>query len=283
LWKHLKEKHQDYQYTSFDKTLRAYYEESTREALDFQGELDLELLEAASTGHAEKVSDLLSKKANISTMDYLHRTPLELAIAANHRAVVKLLCEHGTDTEINSGMRQAASSGNEAAIEILIEYGGNINYRDPSRGYVTALHYAAEDGNERMTRLLLEKGADTNIQSRRRGRTALHIAVVNGEGITRVLLRANADVDAKDLIGDTPLSYAIGISTYHGPKAFNDTTTKLLLEAGATVEQRHWDAMSLWFREQNAKYAPTPRPPPSARLGDDIAAPKTHAADEDTS
>jgi ankyrin repeat protein len=210
------------------------------------------LLEAAKTGDVERVRDLLLRKADISTTDSRRQTPLELAVFANHGAVVKLLCEHGAD--INSIIYRAAISGKEAAMNLLIENGADIDYHGSQTHSSTALCHAVNHGNERMACFLIEKGADVNISNCGSGVTALHGAVLRSEGITRALLKANADVNAKDELGRTPLSFAVG--TILASRIFNEATTKLLLEAGATVEQHRWDAMPPAFREQNAKYAP---------------------------
>jgi ankyrin repeat protein len=244
-----------------EKTVREYYEEFAREGQALQNEQELELLGAARTGNAEKVNDLLSRNANISAMDSCKQTPLHLATAGNHGAVVKLLCDYGMDinsekTHGKTPLILAVDSGNEVMVEMLIELGADVNLGSGGR---TALYRVAERGNEKMVRFLIEQGADVNVRnSWEYNGTALHIAVTKGEGVTRALLQANADVDAKDLWDNTPLSYTIRRAHLWERPIFNEATTKLLLEAGATVEQRHWDAMPHEFREQNAKYAPTP-------------------------
>jgi len=250
LWVHLQKKHQDIQqHTSSSKPLREYYEEFAREGQTLQHELNLELLEAASTGSAEKVSDLLSRNADTCTKDSRKRTPLHLAAAANHEAVVKvlcdqgantnvtdssmqtplhlaaaanygsivsLLCDHGADTNVTdssmgeTALMKAVVGGGENVVERLIESGADVNWgADRSTG--TALYLATYHGNESIVRVLLENGADANIENDHdKYRTALHLAVTKGEGVTRALLEANADVNKKDLRGQTPLSYATG-------------------------------------------------------------------------
>lgn len=73
----------------------------------------------------------------------------------------------------------------------------------------------------------------------------------------KLLLEANADINSKSEGGNSPLYYALGLSPFHQSFKFNQEAAKLLLEAGATVEQQHWDAMPQWFRDENARYNPT--------------------------
>lgn len=228
----------------------------------------MELLEAVNADDVEKARDLLLRKANISTINSDQQTPLDLATAKDHTAMVKLLCSHGADT--NSALVLAVNLGKEASLRMLIENGADINLDmimklGEKAERHTALYLAAYNGDERIASVLLEKGADTNPHNLSYwddNETALHIAARMGEGITRILLEGNADVEAKNSSGYTPLSYAIG----RGPKyfwesgPFNEVTTKLLLEAGATVSLRDWYTIPRWFRVQNAKYAPTVSP-----------------------
>jgi ankyrin repeat protein len=152
---------------------------------------------------------------------------------------------------------KAVVRGRENAVKALIESGADINW-GADRLTGTALYVAAGHGKERIMRVLLENGADVNIQNSY-GRTALHLAVTKDEGVTRALLEANADVNKKDLHGLTPLCYASGWSSLYGfpfqHGRWNEATTRLLLEAGATMRQHNWDAIPEEFRKQNPQYA----------------------------
>jgi ankyrin repeat protein len=248
LWKHLQKKHQSilHDLTS-TKTLREYYEESINEESHSLDELDLQLLEAVDRGETEKVRDILSRGANLSVMDRDRKTPFHLAIAKGNVAIVKVLCAHGADG--NSGLCKAVDYHQQEVARFLIENGADIDREGEGKweGYRrTPLHIAA-GGDQEMTSLLLELGADPNVaQSGARGETALHSAVRTSEVITRLLLKGKADVNAKDFIGHTPLSYSMGIeSSTLSYRSFIEGTTRILLEAGATVEPRHWDATPL--------------------------------------
>lgn len=151
------------------------------------------------------------------------------------------------------------NASKQELVQVLIESGVDINQPGiASNGGLgsfrgTALYRAVLKGNETMIHFLLNHGADINQrQPDDSHEMALHCAVRWSPGVTRILLEANADIEAIDGIGQTPLDIAIG-----GIFQFNQTTTHLLLEAGAVVEQRHWNAIPLWFRERYPQYAPS--------------------------
>ena len=62
----------------------------------------------------------------------------------------------------------------------------------------TPLHDAADKGHEAVTRALVEAGADVNAKEYWMQRTPLHVAARNGhEAATSALLKGGADVNAK--------------------------------------------------------------------------------------
>lgn len=267
LWRHLQKKHHDQnQLDASAKTLREYYEEFTKGHWTFQDDLEMQLLEAANEGDTEKVRDLLSKGANGCITNGYYQTPLDLAVARGCLDIVALLCHNAGVA--NTTLLKAVSDNKPEAVKVLVRNGVGINQAgQPSISHTlrselyTPLYHAALTNNETMVRLLLELGADINLgQPDWPRKTVLHICARWRTGITRVLLEANADVNLKDDEGHVPLSYAVGIVSFH-IGICNEETTKLLLEAGAIVEQRHWDATPWWFREQHCKFNPGLRLP----------------------
>lgn len=72
----------------------------------------------------------------------------------------------------------------------------------------TALHEAASSGHESAVRLLLENGAHIGTRTILAKETALHIASANGHDIIcRILLRRGSDVNSKNKYGYTPLHF----------------------------------------------------------------------------
>ncbi|KAH8781755.1 ankyrin repeat-containing domain protein [Hyaloscypha sp. PMI_1271] len=257
LWKHLQEKHPDKeQHDASRKTRREFYHEFTQGLSTSQQDLKLQLLEAANEGDTAKVRELRSAEVDESVVDALGRTPLHLAAAQGHREIVALLCQNAAIA--NETLLNAVVNREQKVVEVLIENGVDIDQpgkANPYRRRRTALYLAAFLRQESLSRFLLDHGADVNRrQPDYSHQTALHVAARWSPGVTRILLEANADIEAKDDTGRTPLDHAIrgedGVT-------FISLTTPLLLEAGAVLEQRQWDAIPRWFREENPQYAPS--------------------------
>jgi ankyrin repeat protein len=254
---HLQKKHPDKkQHSASGKTCREYYDEFTQGPSTSQQDLNLQFLEAANEGDTAKVRELLSREVSESIVDGLNRTPLDLAMVRGHGDIVALLCPNAA--AVNKTLQNAVDNSKQEVVEVLIGSGVDIDQlgiasSDDRRR--TSLYRAVLKGNEKMIRFLFNHGADLNRrQPDDSHQTALHSAVILSSGVTRILLEANADIEAEDDTGRTPLDNAIG-----GRRGLlcNPTTTLFLLEAGAVVEQRHWDAIPRWFRERYPQYAPS--------------------------
>ena len=93
----------------------------------------------------------------------------------------------------------------------------------------TPLLHAAEGGHKEIIELLIAKGADVNAKNLR-GETSLYDVVGRGhKEIAELLIAAGADVNAKDNDGSTPLHNA----------AKHDEVVELLIAAGADVNAKN--------------------------------------------
>lgn len=143
-------------------------------------------------------------------------------------SAIRFLLDHGEALHSlgeNFDLSGAAFHGHWRLCEFLIERGADVNHAHPDTGE-TPLHAALCTPNrpvyDRVVRVLLAGGADPNRatrasvetgafmrDSRTKAETPLHRAAAFGsEEAVQLLLDAGAIVDAKDMNGDSPLSWA---------------------------------------------------------------------------
>ena len=166
-----------------------------------------------------------------------HSTPLHLASYHGGFKVVRLLLNHGADTNMRNENGRTPLHGALVemtddledcyfdAVRSLLEHGADVHAVD--HDHVTPLHVASQSGSVKAARLLLRHGADVdaldNIHS-----TPLHFASRGGNAESaRLLLEHGVDVHALDGNHSTPLHFA--------SESGNAEVTRLLLEHGADV------------------------------------------------
>ncbi|MEQ1760016.1 MAG: ankyrin repeat domain-containing protein [Vicinamibacterales bacterium] len=114
--------------------------------------------------------------------------------------------------EVHPDWKAAASTGDTARLQELLESGADINARD-DHGQ-TAVMIAARDGRTPTVRFLIEKGADLNATAKF-NLSALMLAVINGrDAIVGILADAGADrgirgTGAPGFDGKTALDIAV--------------------------------------------------------------------------
>jgi ankyrin repeat protein len=152
---------------------------------------------AASNGHSNVVSFLLSKGANPNLFDSSGDPPLHWVMSR----------------EWDANSRQV--------VELLLQAGANPTLHYTSEYHYTPLMTAAAAGQAEMVKMLLSAGADVRATNTI-GQTALHLAHGHAD-IARLLLASGADAGARDLQGDTPTDCA---------RRYGDTNTIAILTRG---------------------------------------------------
>jgi len=143
-------------------------------------------------------------------------------------SAIRFLLSHGASLSSlgeNFGLNAAAFHGHWRLCEFLIEQGADVSDEESGTGE-TPLHAALctprRPAHDVVVRVLLANGADPNRQTkpsaetgafmrdcRTKGETPLHRAAAFGsEETIDLLLGAGARREARDMNGDTPLSWA---------------------------------------------------------------------------
>lgn len=118
-----------------------------------------------------------------------------------------------TPSEAWASFEQAVKHDNIAVVEAMLDL-GKISPNATQDG-ITALYVATEHSRHDIMKLLLRYGASVNAANGRKGFTALHLAATIGDTeALKVLVGADANVNAVDLTGDTPLHLAAANGNY---------------------------------------------------------------------
>jgi ankyrin repeat protein len=232
--------------------------ESVHDKLD-RGRTALHL--AVRGGHEALAKFLIENGASVHERSSSGETALSMAVRAGHTAVVKLLLENGAEVQAittKTGNRDgngitplvlAVNNRHKDVVKILIDYGSipeKISVR--SNALISAIHTKQED----IVALLIESGVDVNRQPLGWGfDTALHAARKAGAAMTKLILEAKGNPEAKNWMGYTPLSWAV-----RDAREINNEVVRLLIEAGAKITPYHWEKFTPELRKQYADRSP---------------------------
>ena len=203
---------------------------------------------AALNGNTQALDLLLKAGAIVDVQDFNEMYPLNLAISRNHLEAIKLLVKAGSklNNKIYGGstaLHSALEKDINPQIPIyLIQAGANVNAADDDKE--TPLHYAVNTGNPEVVKALIKAGANPDAENSRRTTplmmavvkddlpmiqllitsgaivktsksikvySALHAAAshANNAETLKHLIKAGANVNGVDEIGNTPLHYAV--------------------------------------------------------------------------
>ncbi|MBU0469687.1 MAG: ankyrin repeat domain-containing protein [Candidatus Omnitrophica bacterium] len=213
------------------------------------------LIMAVGNGHFEAVKVLIASGADVNSVLNTNQTSLHWASRISDMEIFKFLLENKADPDIGNVLNLVSENGQTDFVKVLISAGATVDAADRSGN--TALMIASEGlgadhiafntpdgkGNVEIVKLLISNGADVNkkngegetplIKAAKFGESFLNSAILEYRSehlsdqveIMKILIENNADVNAVDKNGISPLSAAKYIN--------NIAAVKLLEDSGA--------------------------------------------------
>ena len=182
------------------------------------------------------IKQLIDRGALIDLPGLKNETALIKASQCGYPKVVELLLDYGANINYTNEYGGALTATNDLpVIELLIKYGINIEQKG-SFGETRLYSACYEDPQSGVLKLLLKSGADVNSRDNN-GRSPLH--AVSGyrseysHSNVKLFLESGADVNARDNNDKTPLHNACKYGT--------SRSVKVLLESGADVNPKDND------------------------------------------
>lgn len=145
-----------------------------------------------------------------SQITFFRVPPINCAAIAGHFEILKYLVKSGANVNSiflgRSPLLDASEKGYFEIVKHLIEYGADIELYDLSKR--TSFWLACRNNHKKIIRYLFDNNANINAQDRH-GSTPLHDCVMRRDLITiKLLVGYGADVNIKNVRGFTPLILA---------------------------------------------------------------------------
>jgi ankyrin repeat protein len=167
---------------------------------------------AARNGNKKTVELLIKYGADIECLDQDGRTPLARAAIEGKRDICEALIQKGANVNPinihgNTPLIHAISKYPDIG-RLLLENGAAAVIDHIGNHGNSALHFAASEGNKKTVELLIEYGADIECLDQD-GRTPLARAALEGKrDVCEILIQKGANVNPINIHGNTPLIHA---------------------------------------------------------------------------
>ncbi|MCF0054992.1 ankyrin repeat domain-containing protein [Dyadobacter sp. CY356] len=186
------------------------------------------ILESISQGRTDLIIELIKKTDWQKILLKGQIKPLQWLVYYNDTTGLRAVLSAGGNLDsinLNQELGHAAYFGHWKVCDFLINHGADVNAK-VEKTNETPLHGALSKAGRPyyfyVVKLLIEKGADVNARTipgmdtgafmrdvRTKGETPLHRAAAYADEQTiQFLIESGADKEAKDVNGDTPLSWA---------------------------------------------------------------------------
>ena len=201
------------------------------------------LVDAARAGNLEAAKQHLVAGADVDFRNQQGFTPLHVAAQEGYIKVAELLI--AKEANVNTSGRligttpldSAALLGHKEMVELLIDSGADINPQIITGE--TPLQRAEQRGHSAIAEILRKHGGKA-------GEVTLQLAILKGQkDVAKSLITGGADVNAKGLLGRTPLDWAIiggknelaNLLRKHGAKTGEELkSAELVSEAAETSD-----------------------------------------------
>ena len=184
---------------------------------------NLTLNQAVQRGKLDIVKQLLNNGVDINLKEESGiiplsngNTALHVAAFANEKEIAKFLIKKGAEVNIRNKfasvtpLHWASMNGFDEMVDILIQNGANVNIKTIQNGLEneTPLHWATMlSADFKVIKTLVKNGADVNARDMI-GQTPLHNSLSGGVDLHKLLISLGADKNIKDETGETALDYA---------------------------------------------------------------------------
>lgn len=195
---------------------------------------------AVNSNNRQLVLFLIRCKVNLDVRDVAGDTPLSRCIKSHNLEMAELLLQAGASPDERFGpenetlLHSAIQSDDVEVAELLIRFQADLNAK--TLDDESPLFLSCVKQNMSIFLALLQAGALVDAENGELGQTVLHLAAIRCDILAaKLLLRYNADCNAKDRDGLTPLYSACKMGDP------DPNFLRLLLQSGAKVDEPNGD------------------------------------------